>query len=90
MSDAGDLDDLVAYVGQSSGLDPSQARRVVDDVLSYLGESPQDFVRRRHAALLRLGWKNEAIYPLIADELAERRFPAPDWSIRQIRRVIYG
>ena len=37
MSDAGDLDDLVAYVARSSGLDPSQARRIVDDVLNYLG-----------------------------------------------------
>lgn len=87
---SGDLDDLVAYVARSSGLDPSQARRIVDDVVSYLSESPQDFVRRRHAALLRLGRKNEEIYGRIAEELAERRFPAPPWSIRQIRRVIYG
>jgi hypothetical protein len=90
MSDAGDLDDLVAYVARSSGLDPSQARRIVDDVLSYLGESPQDFVRRRHAALLKLGWKNESIYGRIEGELAERRFPSPPYSIRQIRRIIYG
>jgi hypothetical protein len=90
MSDAGDLDDLVAYVARSSGLDPSQARRIVDDVLSYLAESPQDFVRRRHAALLRLGRRNDEIYGRIAEELAERRFPAPPWSLRQIRRIIYG
>jgi hypothetical protein len=87
---SGDLDDLAAYVARSSGLDPAQARRIVDDVLSYLSESPQDFVRRRHAALLRLGRRNEEIYAAIAGELAERRFPAPPWSIRQIRRVIYG
>ena len=64
MSDAGDLDDLVAYVARSSGLDPSQARRIVDDVLSYLAESPSDFVRR---------WAS-----------------SPPYSIRQIRRIIYG
>ena len=62
----------------------------MDDVLSYLSESPQDFVRRRHAALLRLGRKNEEIYARIADELVQRRFPSPPWSIRQIRRIIYG
>lgn len=90
MSDAGDLDDLVAYVARSSGLDPSQARRIVDDVLSYLAESPQDFVRRRHAALLKLGRRNDEIYARIAQELAERRFPSPPYSIRQIRRIIYG
>ena len=90
MSDAGDLDDLVAYVARSSGLELSQARRIVDDVLSYLGESPQDFVRRRHAALLKLGRRNDEIYARIADELVQRRFPSPPWSIRQIRRIIYG
>jgi len=90
MADAGDLDDLVAYVARSSGLEPSQARRIVDDVLSYLSESPEDFVRRRHSALLRLGRKNEEIYGRIAEEVAARRFPAPPYSLRQIRRIIYG
>jgi hypothetical protein len=90
MSDAGDLDDLVAYVARSSGLDPSQARRIVDDVLNYLGESPETFVRRRHAALLKLGRRNDEIYRRIAEELAQRRFPAPPFSLRQIRRIIYG
>ena len=87
---ASDLDDLVAYVARSSGLASQQARRIVDDVLSYLNESPEDFVRRRHAALLRLGRRNPEIYATIAAELTERRFSAPAWSIRQIRRVIYG
>ena len=90
MSEASDLDELTDYVARSSGLEPAQARRIVDDVLSYLSESPEDFVRRRHAAMLRLGRRNPEIYPLIAEELAQRRFPAPRWSLRQIRRVIYG
>ena len=87
---ASDLDDLVAYVARSSGLDANQARRIVDDVFSYLSEAPEAFVRRRHAALLRLGRRNPEIYAAIAAELVERRFPAPAWSIRQIRRIIYG
>jgi len=90
MSDAGDLDDLVAHVARSSDLAPLQARRIVDDVLTYLGESPEDFVRRRHAALLKLGRRNDEIYGRIAEELAQRRFPAPAYSLRQIRRIIYG
>ena len=90
MADAGELDDLVAYVARSSGLDPWQARRIVDDVLNYLDESPEAFVRRRHAALLRLGRRNAEIYARIADEVAQRRFPAPPYSVRQIRRIIYG
>jgi hypothetical protein len=90
MSDSGDLDDLVAYVARSSGLDPSQARRIVDDVLNYLDERPEAFVRRRHAALLRLGRRNDEVYARIAGEVAQRRFPAPPYSLRQIRRIIYG
>lgn len=90
MSDAGDLDDLVAYVARSNALGPSQARRIVDDVLSYLGETPEAYVRRRHAALLKLGRRNEEIYARIAEELPRRRFPAPLYSLRQIRRIIYG
>lgn len=90
MADAGELDDLVAYVARSSSLDPWQARRIVDDVLNYLDESPEAFVRRRHAALLRLGRRNDEIYARIADEVAQRRFPAPAYSLRQIRRIIYG
>jgi hypothetical protein len=90
MSDAGDLDDLVAYVARSNALGPSQARRIVDDVLSYLGETPEAYVRRRHAALLKLGRRNEEIYARIAEELPRRRFPAPRYSLRQIRRIIYG
>lgn len=90
MSDAGDLDDLVAHVARSSDLSPSQARRIVDDVLNYLDESPEAFVRRRHAALLRLGRRNDEIYARIAEEVAQRRFPAPPYSLRQIRRIIYG
>lgn len=90
MSDSGDLDDLVAYVARSSGLDPSQAKRIVDDVLTYLDEDPEAFIRRRHAALLRLGRRNDEIYPHLAREVAQRRFPAPPYSLRQIRRIIYG
>jgi len=88
--EARDLEELTAYVARSSGLDPTQARRIVDDVLSYLSESPEDFIRRRHAALLRLGRRNPEIYQLIAKELAGRRFPAPRFTLRQIRRIIYG
>jgi len=90
MSEASDLDELADYVARSSGLDPAKARRIVDDVLSYLSESPEDFVRRRHAHCLRLGRRNPEIYPLIAEELARRRFPSPPYSLRQIRRIIYG
>jgi hypothetical protein len=90
MLDPGDLEDLVAYVARSSSLDPSQARRLIDDVLSYLAESPKDFVRRRHRALQRAGYANDEIFARIDAELGRRRFPAPSFSARQLRRIIYG
>jgi hypothetical protein len=90
MSDTSELDELAAHVARSSGLDPSTARRIVDDILSYLRESPRDFVQRRHRVLLRLGYRNDEIYGRLAGELFQRRFPAPPYSIRQIRRLIYG
>jgi hypothetical protein len=88
--DLSDLDDIVEYVARTGGLDPSTARRLINDVLSYLEERPSEFVRRRHAALHRLGYTNEQIYPRISSELAQRRFPAPIYSARQLRRIVYG
>jgi hypothetical protein len=90
MQDPADLEDLVAHLARSSGLDPSTTRRLIDDVLNFLDEAPQDFVRRRHAALLKLGWRNEEAFARISGELAQRRFPAPGWSLRQLRRIVYG
>jgi hypothetical protein len=90
MLDPGELDDLVAYVTRSSRLDSSEARRLIDDVLSYLAESPKDFVRRRHRALQRAGYANDEIFARIGAELGRRRFPAPGLSARQLRRIVYG
>jgi len=90
MQDQTDLEDLVAHLARSSRLDPSTARRLIDDILSFLEEEPQAFVRRRHAALLKLGFRNEEAFARIREELGRRRFPAPTWSLRQLRRIIYG
>ena len=90
MQDQTDLEDLVAHLARSSRLDPSTARRLIDDILSYLDEDPQAFVRRRHSALLKLGWRNEQAFVRIREELDRRRFPAPDYSLRQLRRIVYG
>ncbi len=85
-----DLNELVEYLARTSRLEPKEARRVVDDVLSFLAEEPEAFVRRRHLALQRLGLSNTAIFTRLQDELAARRFPAPAYSTRQLRRIIYG
>jgi len=85
-----DLDELVEYLARTSRLEPQEARRVVDEVLSFLVEEPEPFVRRRHLALQRQGLANTAIFVRLQAELAARRFPAPPYTTRQLRRIIYG
>jgi hypothetical protein len=92
LNDAGsdDLEELLEYLARTSRLDRSEARRVVDEVLSFLIEQPEEFVRRRHLALQRQGLANAAIFTQLQAELAQRRFPAPAYTTRQLRRIIYG
>jgi hypothetical protein len=85
-----DLDELVDYLSLTSRLDRSEARRLVDEVLAFLAEQPEAFVRRRHLALQRQGLPNSAIFNRLKAELAHRRFAAPAYSERQLRRIIYG
>lgn len=90
MSDSPDLDGLVAYLGRTSGLPLSQLNRLLEDVLAFLGESAEEFVRRRHRELQQQGEANSAIFARICEEAARRRFRAPPYSERQIRRIVYG
>lgn len=85
-----DMGELVDYLARSSRLTPQEATRLVHEVLAFMSEMPEDFVRRRHLALQAQGLSNRAIYLQITTELASRRFRAPDYSERQIRRIIYG
>lgn len=82
--------ELVDYLAGSSRLTPQEAARLVNEVLAFMSEVPEDFIRRRHLALQAQGLSNRAIYLQISDELAARRFRAPEYSERQIRRIIYG
>lgn len=88
--DPADLEALVAHLVRTSGLEPARAARLVGDVLAYLDEAPEDFVRRRHRELQAVGVANPDSFQRIADELAGWRFRAPALSARQIRRIIYG
>ena len=90
MFDAVDLEDLVAYLARTSDLTAAQAARFVDEVLAYLDESAEEFIRRRHLELQQQGHANSKIFSLIAGELEHRRFRPPDYTERQIRRIIYG
>lgn len=90
MSDLSELDDLIAYLVRSTRLSAGEAGRLIDEVLAYLSEQPEDYIRRRHAELQREGRSNPEIFAQLAREVAARRFRAPAYSERQIRRIVYG
>jgi hypothetical protein len=90
MSDLSELQELIAYLVRTTSLSPGEATRVVDDVLAFLSETPDAFVRRRHLALQAEGLSNAEIFARITSELDRLRFRAPELTERQIRRIIYG
>ena len=90
MSDLGELQELVTYLVRTSRLTPAEARRVVGEVMALLDETPDAFIRRRHLALQSEGLSNTAIFARLSAELSQWRFRAPEYSERQIRRIIYG
>jgi hypothetical protein len=90
MPDQTELGELVAYLVRSSRLSPAEASRVVNEVIAFLDETVDNFIRRRHLALQAQGRSNSEIFAQIASELGRRRFRAPAHTERQIRRVIYG
>jgi len=81
---------LIRRLVQVCGLPAPTARRVVAEVLDAFEGTVDEFIARRHDELQRQGLGNDSIYRTIRDELAGRRFCAPELSERQIRRRIYG
>jgi hypothetical protein len=90
MSDCTEQEDLVAYLVHSSRLNHSEAVRLVDEVLAFLDDLPEDFVRRRHRELQSAGRSNSEIFARVAIELEGWRFRAPTYTQRQLRRMVYG
>ncbi|HTW37903.1 MAG TPA: hypothetical protein VMD49_04975 [Steroidobacteraceae bacterium] len=90
MADLDELEELIAHLTRTTRLSADEARRVAGDVLGFLGETVEAFVRRRHRALQAEGLANAAIYVRLAAELSVWRFRAPAFTERQIRRLIYG
>jgi hypothetical protein len=90
MSDRFELEDLLAYLVRTSRLTRMEATRLVDEVMAYLDELPEEFVCRRHRELQHEGYPNNEIFARITAEVTQRRFRAPAYTERQIRRIIYG
>lgn len=82
--------DLIEYLIRTCPLSPAEAARVVADVLGYFSESPEDYIRRRHRELKARGLTNDLAFEQIAAEIPERRYVPPEFSLRQLRRIVYG
>ncbi|MDN5746539.1 MAG: hypothetical protein L0H31_15675 [Nocardioidaceae bacterium] len=80
---------LVRHVEATSGLDPADAARLIEDVLSFHHEPVEQWVRRRHTELKTRGRKNDEIFAQLRVELADHVVAAPALSERQLRRIIY-
>ncbi|PWI45626.1 hypothetical protein [Streptomyces sp. ICBB 8177] len=83
-------DDLIDHLVRTTPLRRGEAARVVLDVLAYFDEPAEDFVRRRHRELQARGLANAEIFERIAEELPHRAVSPPAFSLRQLRRIVYG
>ena len=82
--------ELVQRLVASTGLTPTEAARVAEDVVAFHAEPVEEYVRRRHAHLKTYGAKNPEIFARITEELADRVVAAPALTERQLRRLVYG
>lgn len=82
--------ELVEYLIRTCPLSPAEAGRVVADVLGYFSEPPDEYVRRRHRELKARGVTNDMAFRQIAAEIPQRRYAPPEFSLRQLRRIVYG
>ncbi|MFF0441274.1 hypothetical protein ACFYST_18395 [Kitasatospora sp. NPDC004614] len=83
-------EDLLAHLARTTALGPGEASRVVAEVLAYFSETTEAYVRRRHGELQARGLTNDRIFARVGAELTARRVAAPQLSVRQLRRMVYG
>jgi hypothetical protein len=83
------FDELRTHLSHTTSLSPSEADRVIAEVLAYFAEDVPTFVRRRHTELQSRGVRNDEAFESIAAELRARRFSPPALSVRQLRRIVY-
>jgi hypothetical protein len=83
-------EDLIGHLTRTTALSRGEAERVVADVLGYFGEPVEAFVRRRHRELKAEGLTNDRAFTRIRAEMRLRVVAAPQFSLRQLRRIVYG
>lgn len=83
-------EELLDHLTRSTPLSRGEALRVVQDVLAYFDETPQEYVRRRHRELQAQGLVNTEIFERIEADLKYRAVAPPELTLRQLRRMVYG
>ena len=84
------IDPLIAHLTAVTAMPPEQALRLIEDVLAFFSETVEDFAARRHAELQANGFRNDAIFETLIQEIEHHRFATQPLTARQIRRLIYG
>ena len=84
------FEDLIAHLTHSSPLNAGEASRLIAEVVGYFSETAEVFIRRRHGELKARGLTNDRAFDQIAAELQQRLVAPPQFSLRQLRRIIYG
>lgn len=83
------FEELRTHLTRSTSLSPSEADRVIAEVLAYFDEDVPGFVRRRHTELQARGVRNDEAFERIRAELGTRRYSPQELSLRQLRRIVY-
>ena len=89
-ADISPISELLDHLTRSTTLTRPEAQRVVQEVLVFFGDGIERFVKRRHGELQKAGLANPEVFERIQRELPHRLIAAPELSVRQIRRIIYG
>ena len=69
---------------------PEVLDRLIADLWAMTACNPQEWVQQRHAKMQLSGLHNDEIWRRLQEELKNGRFAAPEYTERQIRRMIYG
>ncbi len=83
-------DDFLNYLLANHSIEKKELIRLLDDISGALDSTVQDYIQERHFTLQKEGKRNSEIYSQLQKEIKNLRFVAPDLSVRQIRRIIYG
>jgi hypothetical protein len=79
-----------SYILSIINISKTDFYNLFNEISSYLCVSHREYIQKRHLELQKQGLNNKTIYSKIQREIKLRPFCAPDLSIRQIRRCIYG